>query len=119
VIVGEHSTDEPALSAAQRAVNTRAYLANEKGIDPARIEVRTSSKPGKTAENFLLAPGTTFEDTLTNPAENVPVSKQAYSTAASEAAAEAKKQKAPAKKQAPKPPAKPKTMEGVSTPKQP
>lgn len=119
VVVGEHSADEPALSAAQRAVNTRAYLANEKGIDPARIEVRTSSKPGKTAENFLLAPGTTFEDTLTNPAENVPVSKQAYSTAASEAAAAAKKQKAPAKKQAPKPAAKPKTMEGVSTPKQP
>ena len=72
VIVGEHSADEPALSAAQRAVNTRAYLANEKGIDPARIEVRTSSKPGKTAENFLLAPGTTFEDTLSAPARERP-----------------------------------------------
>ncbi len=120
VIVGEHSETEPALSAAQRAVNTKAYLSNEKGIDPARIEVRTSSRPGKTAENFLLAPGTTFEDTLSAPAPNVPVSKEAYSTAASQAAAEAKQQhKAPAAKPAPKPPAKPKTMEGVSTPKQP
>lgn len=119
VVVGEHSADEPALSAAQRAVNTRAYLANEKGIDPARIEVRTGGLAGKTAENFLLAPGTTFEDTLSTPAANVPVSKEAYSTAASQAAAEAKQHQAPAAKPAPKSPAKPKHMEGVSRPKQP
>jgi hypothetical protein len=138
VVVGEHSADEQAEMAAERAVNTKAYLTTEKGIDPARIDVRTGNRIGKTAENYLLQPGATFEDVPTAPVSNVPVSKQAYSTAASYAAAQARKQhktttpkvatpKAGAAKPAGTSPAvaapptakpKPKSMEGQSRPKQ-
>ncbi|HVJ09420.1 MAG TPA: hypothetical protein VM554_13660 [Acidisarcina sp.] len=115
VVVGEHSADEPATTAAERAVNTKAYLTNEKGLDPGRIDVRTGNRVGKTAENYLLQPGATFEDVPTAPVSNTPVSKQAYSTAASYAAAEARKHH---KATTPKPAAtQPKSMEGQSTPK--
>jgi outer membrane protein OmpA-like peptidoglycan-associated protein len=47
--------------AAQRARNTRAYLVDEKGIDPSRIELRTGSGGGMTAEIHLVPAGATFE----------------------------------------------------------
>jgi hypothetical protein len=123
VVVGEHSANEDASMAAERAVNTKAYLTNEKGLDPARIDVRTGNRIGKTAENYLLQPGATFEDIPSSTVSNVAPSKQAYSTAASYAAAEAKKhhKAAPAKPAtpaAPKATTKPKSMEGQSNPKQ-
>ncbi len=134
VVVGEHTSDEAAEMAAQRAVNTKAYLTNEKGLDPARIDVRTGNRAGKSAENYLLPPGASFEDVPTLPVTNVPVSKQAYSTAQSYAEAEARKAKRAAKPTAPKakapatttpatpatpakPSPKPKSMEGQSNPK--
>ena len=63
VLVGEHSDSEVdgQLTAAERAMNTRAYLANEKGIDPARVDVRTSTTPGRQVQTFLLAPGAVFD----------------------------------------------------------
>ena len=90
-VVGERSTDESAITAAERAVNTKAYLTNEKGLDASRIDVRIGNRIGRTTENYLLQPGVGFEDVLTTPVANVPVSKDAYSTAASYAAAEARK----------------------------
>jgi hypothetical protein len=63
VLVGEHSDSEVdgQLTAAERAINTRAYLANEKGIDPSRVDVRTSTTPGRQVQTYLLAPGAVFD----------------------------------------------------------
>lgn len=63
VLVGEHSDSEAdgQLTAAERAINTRAYLANEKGIDPARVDVRTSTTSGRQVQTWLLAPGAIFD----------------------------------------------------------
>lgn len=63
VLIGEHSDSEAdgQLTAAERAINTRAYLANEKGIDPSRVDVRTSTTPGRQVQTFLLAPGAIFD----------------------------------------------------------
>ncbi len=63
VLVGEHSDVEVdgQITAAERAINTRAYLANEKGIDPSRVDVRSSTTPGRQVQTFLLAPGAVFD----------------------------------------------------------
>jgi hypothetical protein len=77
VVVGEGLPDEqappvkhgkkkaaevPENLAAERAVNTKAYLAGEKGIDPSRISVRTGSQAGKEAENYLVPAGANFDN---------------------------------------------------------
>ncbi len=67
VVVGsaaraEGSTAERTQRAAQRAVNTKQYLSQEKGIDPQRIEVRTGSAADKAAELWLLPPGTSVSE---------------------------------------------------------
>jgi len=46
--------------AAERAYNTKQYLTTEKGIDPARIEVRTGSGDGQKAEIWVVPAGATF-----------------------------------------------------------
>lgn len=62
VIVGQADSNEKGAKklAAQRAVNAKAYLVNEKGIDASRIEARTGSTPGTTAEIWLVPAGATF-----------------------------------------------------------
>jgi hypothetical protein len=45
-------------------VNTRAYLSKEKGIDPSRVDIRTSATPGRDVETYLLAPGATFDQPM-------------------------------------------------------
>lgn len=47
--------------AEQRAVNTKAYLTQEKGIDASRIEVRTGSGGSRTAEIYLVPAGASFD----------------------------------------------------------
>jgi hypothetical protein len=47
--------------AAQRAVNTKAYLATEKGIDASRIQVRTSTNGQNEVEDYLVPAGATFD----------------------------------------------------------
>ncbi|MFB3916401.1 MAG: outer membrane beta-barrel protein [Terriglobales bacterium] len=75
VIVGYFDSNEKGgvKLAQERAVNTKAYLTTEKGIDPARIEVRTGTAGGKRAEIYLVAPGGTFnvEGTQTFPEKAV------------------------------------------------
>jgi outer membrane protein OmpA-like peptidoglycan-associated protein len=46
--------------AQQRAVNTKAYLTEEKGIDAKRIEVRTGTAGGNRAEIYVVPAGATF-----------------------------------------------------------
>jgi hypothetical protein len=45
----------------ERAVNTKQYLVQEKGIDPGRLEVRTGTAGTRTAEIWIVPPGATFE----------------------------------------------------------
>jgi outer membrane protein OmpA-like peptidoglycan-associated protein len=62
VLVGNASSAEKGGKklAADRAVNTRAYLVSEKGIDSSRITVYTGSHDGKTVSTTLIPPGATF-----------------------------------------------------------
>lgn len=54
------AVDPVMLLAEERAVNTKAYLTQEKGIDPSRIEVRTGTAGGSRAEIYLVPAGATF-----------------------------------------------------------
>ncbi len=65
VIVGNTDPSVPAESrraslSAERAVDTKFYLTNDKGIDPARIEVRSGGTGGKTAEMWIVPAGATY-----------------------------------------------------------
>jgi len=46
--------------AGERAVNTKAYLVTEKGIDASRISVATGTQDAKTVEDYLVPSGATF-----------------------------------------------------------
>jgi len=54
----KHSTKIPS-DAAQRVVNTKQYLVNEKGIDPSRILLYTGSDDAKTVTTTLIPVGAT------------------------------------------------------------
>ncbi len=62
VVVGYFEpTEKGGVKLAQeRAVNSKAYLTDEKGLDPNRIEVRTGTAGGNRAEFYLVPPGATF-----------------------------------------------------------
>ena len=47
--------------AAQRAVNAKAYLVTEKGIDASRISVRTDNSGTNEVENYLVPAGANFD----------------------------------------------------------
>lgn len=55
--------------ATQRAVNTKAYLVGEKGIDPTRITVYTGSQDGKVVSTTIIPTGATFDTTGDTPVE--------------------------------------------------
>lgn len=85
VVVG-NSAGGNAQLAAQRAVNTKAYLVTEKGIDASRISVRTDGTNTNEVDNYLVpaganfdndVPGTTAvdESTVTAQARNAPAHK--------------------------------------------
>jgi len=48
--------------AAQRAVNTKAYLVTEKGIDASRIQVRTGTSGQNEVDNYLVPAGANFDN---------------------------------------------------------
>ena len=62
VLVGEADPSESGAKAlaAQRALNTKAYLVKEKGIDASRLETRTGSEPGQQTQIWLVPAGATF-----------------------------------------------------------
>jgi hypothetical protein len=66
VIVGDFESPETNTAAAQRAVNARLYLTQEKGIDPSRIELRVGEGAGKTATDTLVPAGATFKEAGTH-----------------------------------------------------
>ena len=57
---GKHAKAMPDL-AAQRAVNTKAYLVTEKGIDASRISVRTGTTGTNEVDNYLVPAGADFD----------------------------------------------------------
>ena len=59
--------------AAERAVNAKTYLATEKGIDPARVEVRTGTAGGTRAEIWMVPAGATFDAAGTSPVDETKV----------------------------------------------
>jgi hypothetical protein len=64
VLVGNSMPNERHANraAAERAVNTKAYLVNEKGIDPSRIDVRTGTEGTDSVQNYLVPSGATFDN---------------------------------------------------------
>ncbi|MGD0729660.1 MAG: REJ domain-containing protein [Terracidiphilus sp.] len=87
VVVGEESAAEKARLArhkhavdlaAQRAVNTKAYLVSL-GLDASSITVATGTTDGNTAENYLVPAGATFSTdvTGTTPVDETAVKPQA------------------------------------------
>jgi outer membrane protein OmpA-like peptidoglycan-associated protein len=55
--------------ATERAVNTKAYLVSEKGIDSSRIAVYTGSQDEKTVTTTLIPAGATFDATGDTPVD--------------------------------------------------
>jgi hypothetical protein len=83
VIVGNGSPDEKPEAAAERAMNARQYLTQEKGIDPARIELRVGDTSGRTANDILVPVGAIFSDANTQQFDETAIHRhgQAYGTA--------------------------------------
>jgi hypothetical protein len=73
VIVGNAEPAEKRKNlAAERAVNSKAYLTGGEaklGIDPNRIETRTSSEGTKTAEYWIVPGGGAFSEANTQPVD--------------------------------------------------
>jgi hypothetical protein len=62
VMVGNSTPDEKPEAAAERALNARQYLVEEKGIDPTRIELRVGPPTGMVVTDTLVPAGATFND---------------------------------------------------------
>ncbi|SEB42363.1 OmpA family protein [Terriglobus roseus] len=60
VLVGDHTRREGIALAAERAVNVKQYLSQEKGIDPSRIQVRAESAGQAQVISVFLPIGSTF-----------------------------------------------------------
>ena len=81
VIVGHQEAGELSQAAAERARNESLYLIQEKGIDPARLELHASATGARSVENFILPLGSKSpvdpETVLVN-ASTVPQGGEAY-----------------------------------------
>ena len=80
VIVGNSTPGEKPETAAERALNARQYLVEEKGVDTTRIELRIGTTPDKTVINTLVPAGATFTspDTHTFDEKSITRHGQAY-----------------------------------------
>ncbi|HXE89530.1 MAG TPA: OmpA family protein [Terriglobales bacterium] len=63
-LVGTADADEKAGAtlAMQRAENARTYLVREKGVDAGRVDVKTSTTPGKKADLWVVPSGATMPE---------------------------------------------------------
>jgi outer membrane protein OmpA-like peptidoglycan-associated protein len=62
VVAGESASGKMSEKLAkERAINTKAYLTTEKGIDASRIETRTGPEGSNQVENFLVPSGASFD----------------------------------------------------------
>jgi len=65
MVVGKHDPKETPDAAAERTLNVKQYLTDQKGIDPSRIEVRTGEVTGRTADDVLVPAGATWDSGTT------------------------------------------------------
>jgi hypothetical protein len=70
-LVGNASSAEKGGNklASERAINTKAYLVKDKGIDSSRITVYTGSQDGKVVSTVLIPAGATFDSTGDTPVQ--------------------------------------------------
>jgi hypothetical protein len=61
VVVGKHDPKEKPEAAAERTLNVKQYLTDEKGINANRIQVRTGETTARTVDNVLVPPGATWD----------------------------------------------------------
>jgi hypothetical protein len=66
IMVGNAAPDDKPDAAAERALNARQYLVQEKGIDSTRIELRTGAVADKAVTNTLVPAGATFNSSDTH-----------------------------------------------------
>jgi hypothetical protein len=66
IIVGDFEAPETNAAAKERAINARLYLTQQKGIDPARIELRIGEGAGKSATDTLVPAGAIFNEVGTH-----------------------------------------------------
>jgi len=69
----KHHEDLATKFAAERAVNTKAYLVTEKGVDASRIEVFTGSTGTNTADTTIIPTGATLDTTGLTPVDETAV----------------------------------------------
>jgi hypothetical protein len=77
-VVGNAGTAEKQgpMKAAERAVNTKAYLVTEKGVDASRVTVYTGTTDGKTVTDTLVPAGATLDTTGLTPVDESAVKVQ-------------------------------------------
>jgi len=61
LIVGSHAEHETNRDAAVRAMNAAEYLTREKGVDPARLDLRIGPDHGRTVAMMLVPPGAVID----------------------------------------------------------
>ena len=61
VVVGKHDATEKPEAAAERTLNEKQYLTDEKGIAANRIELRTGENQDRTVDNVLVPQGATWD----------------------------------------------------------
>jgi hypothetical protein len=62
IMVGNAAPEEKPEAAAERALNARQYLVQEKGIDPSRIDLRIGGPTGKSVTDTLVPAGAVFNN---------------------------------------------------------
>jgi outer membrane protein OmpA-like peptidoglycan-associated protein len=82
VMVGNSSARENPEAGAERALNARQYLVQEKGIDKSRVEVRVGETPGQYVSNTLVPPGAHFDGSTSRAFDEETITRhgQAYGT---------------------------------------
>jgi len=98
VIVGNSDPEEKPEIAAERAMNVRQYLTDEKSIDPSRISVRVGETSGRTAKSYLVPAGAAFAEPNTQRFDEKRIVRhgQAYGKPRKPGSAPVHKKKAPA-----------------------
>ncbi len=69
VMIGNASPDEKPEAAAQRVLNARQYLTDEKGIERSRIDVRVGETSGRNVRDVFVPSGASFSEPATQPFE--------------------------------------------------
>jgi hypothetical protein len=61
IVVGKHDATERPEAAAERTLNVKQYMTDEKRVDPSRIQFRTGENTGRIVDNILVPQGATWD----------------------------------------------------------